>query len=514
MSRSRPHVLAFAALLLAVLAFAASDSYNEPFRPRYHYTPAHSWANDPNGLLWYKGEWHLFYQNNPFAITVGNGNGHLSWGHAVSTDLIHWTQLPVAIPDEKNIHIFSGSAVVDYHNTSGLCRNPSHDENSCLVALYTGATWNGKDYVHQDQNVAFSNDKGRHWTKYNSNPVIDLHLRDFRDPKVIWHGPSQSWIMAVALPNEHKVRLYRSRNLREWTKLSDFGPAGATGGQYECPDLFELHSPAGKPKWVLVVNVNPGGRDGGSAAQYFVGDFDGVTFTNDNPASTTLWQDWGKDFYAATTFFNAPPGDENRYQIAWLSNWQYATRTPETGFRGMMDIPRVLTLRQERDGLRLIQQPVKQLDQLRESEVHASGSIEAVNGYLQGQRLTGRQLDIELSIDPADASEFGLHIAGATIGISIGANQDDHIFIDRDAPAFDPNFPGRHTAPLTLTPHQPVALRILLDASSLEVFAQDGAVTLTDRIFPTDDTVPQFYSKSGNTKITAAHFWKMKSIWE
>ena len=270
--------LALPALLLNDVA-AAAELYREPFRPQFHFTPERNWTNDPNGLVFYEGEYHLFYQYNPH----GDKWGHMSWGHAVSRDLVRWEHLPVALPEGEGVMIFSGSAVVDWKNSSGFGR----DGQPPLVAIYTGHR-----EKHQDQRLAFSNDRGRTWTNYEKNPVVDLGLADFRDPKVFWHAASSRWVMAVALSTEKKIRFFASPDLKEWIALSDFGPGGSTAGVWECPDLFPLAiegesvgNPAAsrrlREKWVLIVNVSSGAPAGGSGCQYFIGEFDGVRFVAD-----------------------------------------------------------------------------------------------------------------------------------------------------------------------------------------------------------------------------------------
>ncbi|MFI8850111.1 GH32 C-terminal domain-containing protein [Streptomyces sp. NPDC053499] len=273
-------VCALSAATLAVPRAAAADTplYAETYRPQFHFTPQKNWMNDPNGLVYYQGEYHLFYQYNP----NGNSWGDMSWGHAVSKDLVHWKELPLALSHDDKEMVFSGSAVVDWNNTSGL----GTKKNPPMVAVYTSAY---KDGGKQAQSLAYSTDRGRTWTKYRGNPVIDIGSRDFRDPKVQWYAPTKSWLMTVSLSAEHKVRFYSSKNLKDWTQLSDFGPAGATGGVWECPDLFPLAVDGDKNniKWVLVVNINPGGIAGGSAAQYFIGDFDGKKFTPEDKGTYT-----------------------------------------------------------------------------------------------------------------------------------------------------------------------------------------------------------------------------------
>ena len=272
MSRYRSIVAAVgAAVALAAapgVARAQAPTYSETYRPQFHFTPAQNWMNDPNGLVYYKGEYHLFYQYNPFGDTWG----HMSWGHAVSRDLVHWQHLPVAIPEQGDEMVFSGSAVVDYDNTSGF----GTADNPAMVAIFTAAKPG-----NQSQALAYSLDRGRTWTRYAGNPVLDIGSGEFRDPKVFWYAPEHKWVMAVSMAVERKIRLYSSPDLKHWTLMSDFGPANATGGVWECPDLFPLavDGDPSKTKWVLVVNLNPGGIAGGSGAQYFVGDFDGTRFT-------------------------------------------------------------------------------------------------------------------------------------------------------------------------------------------------------------------------------------------
>jgi sucrose-6-phosphate hydrolase SacC (GH32 family) len=359
----RPFRLRAAFPLLLALIFAAQTFAQQPaaapataastaaWQPQLHFYAPPNWINDPNGPILLNGQYHIFFQFNPF----GDQWGHMSWGHTVSPDLAHWKQLPLALPEENGVMIFSGSTVEDRDNSSGLCGDPGKPTPGCLVAIYTGASFAGKakDPQSKDlqtQNLAISRDGGATWTKYASNPVLDLALKDFRDPKVFWHAPSQSWVMVVALPDQHKVRFYRSKNLRQWDLAGEFGPAGAVGGVWECPDLVELAVRDAKgsrvsSRWVLNVNLNPGGPAGGSADQYFVGQFDGSRFVEDHPGSGPHWADWGKDFYASTSFSNIPAG-EDRLWIAWMGNWQYADKLPSLPGRGEMTLARRIFLRQ------------------------------------------------------------------------------------------------------------------------------------------------------------------------
>ena len=320
-------------LFACACALGQPAAYDQAYRPQYHFSPRVNWTNDPNGLVYFEGEYHLFYQYNPF----GDVWGHMSWGHAVSRDLLHWQELPVALPEEHGVMIFTGSTVVDARNTSGFCSGGK----PCMVAVYTGHTPAAPPRpALQTQNLAYSNDRGRTWTKYSGNPVLNLNLADFRDPDVFWAEQARRWVMAVALPNDHKVLFYGSPDLKTWERMSEFGPAGATGGQWECPTLTEIPvaGSRGETRWVLKMGVNPGGLQGGSGEQYFVGTFDGRRFTNDNPPSTTLWTDYGKDCYCALTFNGLPRG-ESPIMIGWMSNWQYAAKVPTAPWRGQMTIP-------------------------------------------------------------------------------------------------------------------------------------------------------------------------------
>ena len=454
----------------------AADSYNEPLRPRYHFSPAKNWTNDPNGLVYYKGEYHIFYQYNPF----GDKWGHMSWGHAVSPDMVHWKHLPVALAEENGVMIFSGSVVVD-PNTSGLCASVD-----CLVAIYTGHT-----ETRQSQHIAVSNDRGRTWTKFAGNPVLDLQLKDFRDPKVLRVGAN--WVMVVSLPDRHKVRFYKSANLKAWELLSEFGPAGATGGNWECPDLFELGG-----KWVLSVNLMPGGPQGGSANQYFVGQFDGVKFVNSNSAESVLWADYGADWYASTSFYGIPDG--RRVWIGWLSNWLYANDEPTSPFRGVQSFPRVLSLRNDR----LVQEPIAELKQLRAAPLRVSNvSIAEANQKLAG--FHGQSYEME--IDGAEAVHLLKNGSEETVisvkdTISIDRTHSGNVAFQKDFAKLHPSVAARSRK-----------LRIFVDYSVVDVFANEGATVLTDRVFPSATADGLSLSGSAKDRVTLT-VWKLRSSWK
>jgi fructan beta-fructosidase len=487
--------------------------YEETYRPQYHFTPPKNWMNDPNGPIYYKGEYHLFYQYNPF----GDVWGHMSWGHAVSRDLFHWQSLPVALPEENGIMIFSGSAVVDWHNSSGFCHDATVTDPSCLVIIYTG--YDGK---LQFQNLAYSNDQGRTWIKYLGNPVIDLKLQDFRDPKVFWHEESHKWVMVSALSPQHKVRFWGSTDLKHWTALSDFGPAGGTGGVWECPDLFQLpiDGEPGHTRWVLNVNLNPGGPAGGSGDQYFIGVFDGSTFIEEKPAEQVLWADFGKDFYASTSFSDIPVSDGRRIWIGWLVNWDYAVKVPTHPWRGAQSIPRVVRLKRFPEGIRLVQSPVKELRTLRDNYVSLERqSIAAANRTLNSKRVRGDTLEILAEIDGGSAAEVGLRVRkgvdeGTTIGVDWGMRE---VFVDRTRSgdtAFDEGFAGRHVGPIRLTRGKQIKLHIFVDRSSVEVFANDGSTVISDCIFPSRDSQElELYSRDGEARIVKLDVWNLRSAW-
>jgi fructan beta-fructosidase len=513
-------LLAALPLLLAAACASgsASTTYQERHRPQFHFTPAVNWMNDPNGLVYYDGEYHLFYQYNPF----GNKWGHMSWGHAVSPDLVRWTHLPVAIPEANDVMAFSGSTVVDWNNTSGFGR----DGKPPLVAIYTGHR-----STNQSQHIAYSNDRGRTWTVYNGNPVLDIGRKDFRDPKVFWYEPQQRWVMAVALPDQHKVSLYSSPDLKQWKHLSDFGPAAAVGGVWECPDLFELPVD-GNPKdtrWVLIVSLNPGSISGGSGMQYFVGRFDGTRFSAESPAAgsaaaaeppdAALWADYGGDFYAAVSWADIPRADGRRLWLGWMNNWQYAGDIPTSPWRSAQSMPRTLALRTTSRGIRMVQQPVSELQQLRgPRQTLAAQSIADGVTSLAPHGIAGKALEIVAELEVGTATELGLKVRTGkqeetVIGIDPRAGR---LFVDRTRSgdvSFDPKFTGRHTAPLRIEDGR-VRLHVFVDWSSVEVFAANGEVVITDQIFPAPESDGvALYARGGTARLVSLEAWPLRSIW-
>jgi len=504
-------------LTLVTLAVRAQNpaipaAYDQPYRPQVHFSPHHNWTNDPNGLVYFEGEYHLFFQYNPF----GDRWGHMSLGHAFSRDLVHWQELPVALPEENGVMIFTGSTVVDNNNTSGFCTGGK----PCLVAIYTGHT--PKIDTHpalQTQNLAYSNDRGRTWTKFTGNPVLNLNLPDFRDPGVFWSAQGKRWVMAVALPRDRRVRFYGSPDLKHWDLLSEFGPAGATGGVWECPTLFEapVEGENGGTRWVLKVGLNPGALQGGSGEQYFVGRFDGTRFVNENPDSQTLWTDYGKDCYCALTF-NGLAKSAKPVMLGWMNNWQYANQVPTSPWRGQMTAPRQLALRKYREGLRLVQQPVVRHSESKQKHLRLSDQTgKEINQALRNNPIVREPFEIRATLSLGAADEIGWKLLGSDgTATTVGYDKKrQELFVDRAHSGvvdFSPYFPTRTAVPLPAS--DSLELDILVDRSSVEVFAQQGRVAITNLVFPlgVSQTV-EFYSRAAEAGPIAVDLWNLDSIW-
>jgi fructan beta-fructosidase len=498
--------------LLLLASPAQEPSYDQPWRPQYHFTPPQDFMNDANGTVFYKGEYHLFYQYNP----EGNVWGHMSWGHAVSSDLVHWQNLPVALREVPGEYmVFSGSAVVDWNNTSGLCKNPDPQDRSCLIAIYTG---HYKD--RQKQHIAFSNDRGRTWTNYSGNPVADLDAPDFRDPNVFWYAPQNKWVMVAVLADRRNAVLLDSPDLKHWTKRSTFGPAGDSVGAWECPDLFELPvENSGEKKWVLIINRNPGGRLGGSGVRYLVGKFDGANFTSEVPDAPVLWADWGKDFYATNTWKDIPAPDGRHIWIAWFSNWQYANTEPTVLWRGAQTIPRTLMLRRYADGLRLVQRPVREMESLRREKVRiVNASVSEASQKIRDAGTKGEVYEFEAELQPGQAGEIGFRLrkskdAETVLGFDAAHSE---VYVDRTRSgevSFSKDFPGRYSA--QVAQNASVKLRVFVDRSSVEVFVNDGERVFSDRIYPPpgSDGIELFAKKAGG-RVVSFTMWELNSVWK
>lgn len=496
--------LFFFLLAFAFFKAAAQDTTPKPtphWRPVYHFTPEQNWTNDPNGLIYLDGKFQLYYQHNPFE----NKWGHMSWGHAESTDLIHWKHLPVAIPEmvskDTVVSIFSGSAVFDKNNTSGLGKNGKGP----VVAIYTGDLPKQK---RESQYIAYSNDNGITYTQYEGNPVIDLNRPDFRDPNVFWYEPKKKWIMAIAMVVEHQVRFYESANLKDWQKLSDFGPAGDLYG-WECPALIPLPVD-GNPnniKYVLLVSY----FNQGPKMQYFIGDFDGTTFTNSNPAKTMLRVDHGDAFYAAIPWHDAPQG---KILLGWLVNGK-----PETyPWKGQMSIPRDLSLRTTQDGIRLFQEPAPvvtaQLGKTFGGKPTTKKNV-TVKGRLDlSSANTNNACWIEAEIVPGQSAKAGFCVAVSKDGskkVEIGYDAEkQELYVDSSKTESGKEPHHQHlTAPVNLKDGA-IKLQILLDKSSLEVFANNGEKVITSMVYPDAGSTGLFAFATGTAEIKNLKIWNIK----
>jgi len=501
------HFILLFSFLITLQSFAQKISYTEKYRPRFHFTPAINWTNDPNGLVYYKGQYHLFYQYNPF----GNQWGHMSWGHAVSTDLVHWKHLPVAIPEENGTMIFSGSAVIDEQNSSGLAANKG---DIPMVAVYTGhyiADTNNKENYIQSQNIAYSVDGGKDWKKYSNNPVLDLHKKDFRDPCVFWYAPEKKWVMATVLPKEHIVQFYGSPNLINWTHLSDFGPAGDIKDIWECPSLVQVpvSGSNGKKKWVLFNSQQ-------TTMQYFVGEFDGTKFTNENPAENIYRPDYGPDYYAGITYNHLPPA-QPPVLLGWANNWTYANDIPTNPWKSMMALPRQLSLKKINNEWILFQQPVQAIYQLRESP-WKTDSVHIEKEKLLPAKSQQCELDVEWT--PAANSVSGICLAvEKNKKLIIGYDEKEKkLFMDRKMSgdqSFNKKFQelSRYDASLPL-PGKKLRLHIFFDHSIVEVFANEGLVLMTMQIFPEEsENGIALYTEGGANLFDHVKIWNLKSAW-
>ncbi|MCP3763768.1 glycoside hydrolase family 32 protein [Domibacillus sp. A3M-37] len=439
----------------------------ETFRPICHFSPSKHWINDPNGLVYYKGEYHLFYQYHPHSMVWGP----MHWGHAVSTDLCEWEELPVALyPDELG-QIFSGSAVVDWHNTSGF----QEGEEAVLVAIFTH---HGED--NEKQSIAYSNDSGRSWMKYEGNPVIpNPGIKDFRDPKVFWHEESSKWIMSLAC-GDH-IQFYGSPNLKEWDYLSSFGETyGGHGGVWECPDLIYLDVEGEElKKWVLIVSLNPGGPNGGSAIQYFTGDFDGTTFVTDQKEEDEKWADWGRDFYAAVTW----SGTEQPVWIGWMNNWEYANQTPTAEFRGSMSIARTLSLENKQGNYYLIQKPLMS-NRLKKQLIFSSDQADFGLESPLNIKIPALPFMIDLEMKDGNSPTFTVSLKGKGTLLAITFDQtSQQVRVDRTKSGrvdFSEHFPSIDTMPIDSLKD----MFLLVDHASIELFINGGRYVMTESFYP------------------------------
>lgn len=452
------------------------DSSNrETYRPVYHHTPVYGWMNDPNGMFYKDGVYHLYFQYNPYGSMWAN----MTWGHSTSTDLTHWTYEGTAIVPDAWGAIFSGSCVVDKDNTAGFGKG-------AVVAFYTSAKSTPWGDV-QSQSMAYSLDNGKTFIKYEHNPILTSTERDFRDPKVFWYAPGKHWVMMLAVGQE--MQIYSSGNLKEWKKESSFGAMqGAHGGVWECPDLVEVAVEGSKEKkWVLICNLNPGGPFGGSAAQYFVGSFDGKKFVNESPTQTK-WLDWGKDNYATVTWSNAPAG--RCIALGWMSNWQYANNVPTTQYRSANTLARDLTLYRAGGELYLKSKPSPEIKKARAEEKKIS-TFEVKGNYEVASLLADNKgaYEIEMTIENKGTSKIDFSLMNEK-GEKVAMYYDvvrKQFVMDRSASGivgFSRDFPAVTVAPVRNTDQ--IHLRLFIDSSSVEAFGEDGEYVMTNLVFPAE----------------------------
>lgn len=508
----RRFLMVVASMFLSTYLVAQKQIPTPQWRPVYHFTPLKNWTNDPNGLLYLHGVYHLYNQQNPYE----NKWGHMSWGHATSTDLVHWKHHELAMPEEvKGEDItwrYSGSAVWDKNNTSGFCKG----DTGCIVAIYTA------DQPHikkESQYVAYSNDGGMTFTNYKNNPVIDLHKKDFRDPNVQWDEQIKKWLMVVALPHENKVQFYSSPDLKKWDLLSEFGNAGLHEGIWECPFFIKLpiEGKAGKTKWVLVNSFQD--THSNEIEEYYVGEFDGKTFTNDNPADKVLLVDHGDALYAAIPWNNLPAGQHT--YIGWMVPQDQQETYP---WRGQMSIPRDLGLRETKDGIRLIQNPAKVI---KENLSQLSGKMQQFkNIKLEGahqnifkeKKVRGNSYWLEAEMEVSSNAKAGFKIAegkdkngNIIYETVIGYDASKHqVYVDRIHSGGKIN-PDKLMQTMDVAEKNgKIKFEILLDKSSLEVFVNNGEQALTTYIYPPSnaDGISAF-SIGGKSTIKSLQIWDM-----
>jgi levanase/fructan beta-fructosidase len=461
------------------------------YRPNYHFTPKANWMNDPNGMFYYNGYYHLYFQYHP----ESNVWGPMHWGHAISTDMITWTEQPIAIyPDELGT-IFSGSAVVDISNSSGF----GEVSNAIpIVAMYTSSKQlEGTDNWKQTQSIAYSNDEGKTFTKYENNPVIDNDkLKDFRDPKVTWDEDRSKWVMSLAVGD--KISFYESKNLKNWNLLSDFGQGiGGHGGVWECPDLFKLPViGTDESKWVLFVSINPGGPNGGSATQYFVGDFDGTTFTMDEEFEKSLnkehnyWIDFGRDNYAGVSWSNARTKDGGILMLGWMSNWDYAQKVPTETWRSAMTVARKVQLQKNENGYRLITNPVKELNSYRGTKYKDENiPIKGDTKIIDADAIDLASAEIQFNISDLKETVYTFKLSNK-LGDELVFGYDNTkklFFINRKnsgKASFTENFANKASTAKRTSTNDNLSGTILLDKTSIEIFYDNGETVMTEIFFP------------------------------
>jgi len=484
---------------------SALNNSDEIYRPQIHFSPEAHWMNDPNGMVYNNGVYHLFFQYHPNSSVWGP----MHWGHATSADMIHWKREAIAIFPDSLGTIFSGSAVVDKNNSSGFGKKGQ----APLVAIFTQHNMQGEKSGRNDfqnQSLAYSLDNGKTWIKYSNNPVLkNPGITDFRDPKVMWYGNQKKWIMTLATKDH--ITFYSSKDLKGWIKESEFGATvGAHGGVWECPDLFTLDD-KGKKVWVLIVNLNHGGPNKGSATQYFLGDFDGNKFT---PYTTDIkWIDYGPDEYAGITWSNT--GDRKIF-LGWMSNWMYANIIPTETWRNAMTIPRELKLRHAGKDLLIASEPVVELSKIQSKPIVVS-NLKAANSFDVAGKTGKIKFPCRINLSMDEIKDFSLAISneiGEELSIGFDKRRNQY-FIDRSKSGktdFQTEFAIRHAAP-RFTVNSKMNLSLLIDASSIELFADDGLTVMTEIFFPSKPYNQIYIQSADSAVIKKLEYMSLKSIW-
>ena len=490
-----------------------SNYYQEKHRPQFHFTPAANWMNDPNGMFYHEGKYHLFYQYFPDSTVWGP----MHWGHAESTDMLHWEHLPIGLYPDSIGCIFSGGAVVDINNTSKL----GTKENPPIVATFTHHDFVGekaKSNDFQKQSIAYSLDGGAEWTKYKGNPVIPNteKIKDFRDPKVVWHEPSQKWILVLAAYD--KVKFYASSNLIDWAFISDFGIEG-DHRLWECPDLFPMKiEGTDEYKWVLIVSIQKEAPNDGTATSYFIGEFDGTTFKSD--IKNQKWLDWGTDNYAFVTWNNVPKADGRILGIGWMSNWQYAQIVPTETWRSSMTLPRELRLVKSASNYALHSLPVKEFETLR-GKATAFGQLNITEEKVLEGSFSASQAELDLTIDlkQTTANTYGIKLqngVGEYLLIQFDKKKGK-MFVDRTNAGkdkfSDEFFKNVHSAPIDFN-QEKMDVRLIIDAASIEIFINDGALNFTSIFFPSEDfNTISLLASNGIFSISNGEIYALNGIW-
>ena len=487
--------------------------YQEFHRPQFHFPPESKWMNDPNGLYYHKGKYHLFYQYFPDSIVWGP----MHWGHAESNDLLHWKHLPIALFPDSLGYIFSGGAIVDKNNTSKLGTN----DNPPIIATFTHhdiAGEKAKTNDFQKQSIAYSLDGGYEWIKYAGNPVIPntQKIKDFRDPKVVWHEPSQKWILVLAAYD--RVKFYASANLIDWEFLSDFGVEGDKR-LWECPDLFPMKvEGTNEYKWVLIVSIQKNAPNDGTATSYFVGHFDGTVFKSE--VENQEWLDWGTDNYAFVTWNNVPKDDGRILGIGWMSNWQYAQIVPTENWRSAMTLPRELTLVKSKSKYSLHGLPIREFQTLRGAST-ALNQLEIIGEkVLEGSFSASQvELDITVNLKKTTANSFGIKLQnelGENILIKFD-KREGKMFVDRTNSRkhkfSEDFFKNIHSAPIAFEKEK-MNIRLIIDAASVEIFINNGELSFTSIFFPSKEfSTISLFANNGTFNIINAEIHPLKSIW-